>query len=637
MPLGGAVKLLLEIDWSLTAEDPAALRARGLLEALANAQEQAQRRKLVGELVMLLVEIDPSRRLLQPVLRELATPETVPLAAFEVRASFPDWPELREAPEEEPFDTSLHLFTSRRRRPLPLKVMQVEAGERSEGGEAMIERTPHIDIEGSLPIPVGSTFRVEVYLNAEDFNQGESGAKLQLPRLEGMLIGVALTTSDHFAVCGDTNAEITLSASQPRSSSAVFTLECLGYAETSPGIAASFQYGWRAVGHVCRGLEIESEPEPSSKDRHPPSGGAMAIDPAAQAPDLEVRVMESADLDERHYEVTITSKHLPDAMNVTVPWSLPSATKQYVEGFMSAFTTVEPAGRRSALVGAGKDLYRATPKAFKDAFWKLSDRGMLRTISIVTAEPFIPWELMVPNRDGSSRPPIGVEFVLGRWVQEDGVSSTQLVPLTDSYVVAPKYRGQRKLEFSKAEAQLVLECCPGESITPAWIATIDAKLATGGASLLHFVGHGSEGPSGQIFELDPDERLLEIQIEGMDGLESAVRARRPLVFINACDGGRGAPALVGTGGFAARFARLGARCVIAPIWSVKDSVAENVARTFYERVKAEPDTPFAEILRDIRGLGYDAKKPEDSYAAYCFYGDPLAAQSPPPEKEASRG
>ena len=42
---------------------------------------------------------------------------------------------------------------------------------------------------------------------------------------------------------------------------------------------------------------------------------------------------------------------------------------------------------------------------------------------------------------------------------------------------------------------------------------------------------------------------------------------------------------------------------------------------FYERVRAEPTLPFADALRDIRKLAYEGDDPEDSWAAYCFYGD----------------
>jgi len=67
-----------------------------------------------------------------------------------------------------------------------------------------------------------------------------------------------------------------------------------------------------------------------------------------------------------------------------------------------------------------------------------------------------------------------------------------------------------------------------------------------------------------------------------------------------------------------------ASAVVAPLWSVKDSIAHEVAMTFYQRMKAEPKTPLAEILRDLRKRSYAETGGEDTYAAYCFYGDPLA-------------
>lgn len=83
---------------------------------------------------------------------------------------------------------------------------------------------------------------------------------------------------------------------------------------------------------------------------------------------------------------------------------------------------------------------------------------------------------------------------------------------------------------------------------------------------------------------------------------------------------------MGSTGFAAVFTRLGARGVIAPIWGVRDSVAAAVARTFYRRIKADPTVRLAEVMCEIRKLAYEGLDPEDSYAAYCFYGDPNSAR-----------
>ncbi|MFL6231878.1 MAG: CHAT domain-containing protein, partial [Thermoanaerobaculia bacterium] len=112
----------------------------------------------------------------------------------------------------------------------------------------------------------------------------------------------------------------------------------------------------------------------------------------------------------------------------------------------------------------------------------------------------------------------------------------------------------------------------------------------------------------------------------MDGVEKAFRASKPLVFLNACEVGRQEPALVGSGGFAEAFMSLGASGVIAPLWSVKDSIAHRLAVELYDRIGKEPETPFAEILRDLRKRSYADEGGEDTWAAYCFYGDPLAAR-----------
>jgi CHAT domain-containing protein len=113
---------------------------------------------------------------------------------------------------------------------------------------------------------------------------------------------------------------------------------------------------------------------------------------------------------------------------------------------------------------------------------------------------------------------------------------------------------------------------------------------------------------------------------GMSGA-GRFQESQPMVFLNACEIGRPEPALVGVEGFAKSFIALGARCVIAPLWSVKDSIAHQVATEFYQRMSQEPGLPLAAILRDIRRKAYEEDGGEDTYAAYTFYGDPLAAKA----------
>ena len=206
------------------------------------------------------------------------------------------------------------------------------------------------------------------------------------------------------------------------------------------------------------------------------------------------------------------------------------------------------------------------------------------------------------------------------------VKPRQKLRLVSSYVIAPDYADPRKiLAHAKDEANFVVAEFNGEPIKPARFDDIQRKLKASGRTLMHFICHGIDSSAGtQIIELENNERLTSTSVEGMDGIEETFHEIKPIVFLNACEVGRLAPALVGLGGFAASFIRLGASAVIAPLWSVKDSIAHRIAMDFYMRVKQEPRTPFAEIFRNIRENAYDPANGEDTYAAYCFYGDPSA-------------
>jgi CHAT domain-containing protein len=131
-----------------------------------------------------------------------------------------------------------------------------------------------------------------------------------------------------------------------------------------------------------------------------------------------------------------------------------------------------------------------------------------------------------------------------------------------------------------------------------------------------------------VLSLQNGEPLSKTSLRGLDGASRAIGSARPLVFLNACEVGRRVPALVGPGGFAEVFMELGASAVNAPLWSVSDTIAHQLAAVFYQTLKERPETPCAEILRRLRAKAYGESGGEDTYAAYCFYGDPLTVCSP---------
>jgi CHAT domain-containing protein len=156
-------------------------------------------------------------------------------------------------------------------------------------------------------------------------------------------------------------------------------------------------------------------------------------------------------------------------------------------------------------------------------------------------------------------------------------AAPQKVHLIDSSVVAPQYDDKAKvLKWAEKEKDLVLATFTGKAIMPASFPEVEKELETQLRSLVHFVCHGQEESGIQTIDLE-DGKMSCNALLGMDGVAAAFAKKHPLVFLNACEVGRRTPALVGLGGFADSFIQIGASAVIAPLWSVEDEAAHDVA------------------------------------------------------------
>jgi CHAT domain len=502
---------------------------------------------------------------------------------------------------------------------------------------ATLKRTPHLDVNAPDPVPPGTTFDARVYADTRGFAPGETGTALALPARGELKLSVWLVVSAHFEVLGEDSGFMTIRRDANRSDVVVFRLRAIRATAESEesGISALFALNGRPVGSVRRLLQVAEESRaPVSVRAARSPDPALVVEPTARQPDLTVEIERMPGGGDQQFSCRVSTPLLAEYTDgVTAPWELRSTTGAIVRSYMAGFTSALASDeqRRAALVGAGVRLFDAAPENFRHAYGEIVGAGHpLCSIYVVSSEPYIPWELMIPKRNGEPQDALGVAHSVGRWVHDQHVSPLQRIAIEDSYVIAPRYRGAKTLSFSQAEAEFVCAKFSGREIRPALFANIESELGSRGVTLLHVICHGTAGDDGsQAIELDPDETLNDFTLEGMKGVRRAVATKKPFVFINACEVGRPAPALVGTGGFAAAFIALGARCVIAPIWSVKDSVAGKAALEFYQQVLDHPERPFAEILRDLRRRAYEGDDVEDSWAAYCFYGDPLAAHGVP--------
>ena len=588
---------------------------------------------------------------------------------------FPADAEAKAAPESDvtvPDDLTAYFAPSRRRRdddwmrsyPSPsfAPSRRGEIGAASAAAEApsvvakkeTLRRTPHMDLSKEDPLLPGDEFEASVYADETAARPGEQSEDFVVDAPADVLefpVTVHLSVTEHFAIKGSQSQQMIIKRNESKSDSVKFSLEVVATpkAVRAGTIVAAFEYNGRPCGKVTRSVTItptaaavtaaDSGQAPSVSDQPVASnigseGPRMELYPNADQPDMTITIVNPSN-DGRNFDVIVTSPLLETyKKGVKGLWALKDVSSEIVRGYFEEFTkdNLTDKKRLDSLNGAGEELFKSTPEHFRKAFWQIIDNQLpLKSIFVVSQEPFIPWELMIPSRvtkDGDDvREALGATYAIGRWTCGDNVSPGQRLTVQQSQVIAPDYPGTtpKKLPKAQEEAEFVRTKFNGKLISPAAYPVFDAAMQTSTATLLHFVCHGAaQTPVAQQIYLE-DGLVSSVQLGGNKAFRTACRKNRPLIFLNACEVGRPQPALVGVGGFAQTFIERGATAVVAPLWSVKDNLAYEVAMKFYKTLYDHPDRPFADIVREIRARAYDsAAGAEDTYAAYCFYGDPLA-------------
>jgi hypothetical protein len=511
-----------------------------------------------------------------------------------------------------------------------------------------VRRTPHMDVSTDVPIQPGTEFQVYVYADQEQARPGERVEDIVIiapPEIVEFYLDVWLIASDHFELVQKSLNKLRILREEVSSNRLGFTLRTKTVDELNAlrdelpalhkgSITACFSYDGKPCGRVGRVIDLAIEAPADLRLAKGKANRAMVPEPSHsieirvddKKSDMLVQITQDEEInDGRHFHCLVETCLEKTASK----WITPEPTAEMVTNFMSNFTAKKksPQQLTAALKGAGLEMFESSPKNFQEAFWRLIDSNKApETIQIITDEPHFLWELMVPIRGSdqrSRRSPLGVEFTIARWVTGNATTPSQQIPITESYVVAPAYPGTKKLENAEAECKMICDKFHGEQIQPATFDSIINRLQAKGVSLLHFACHGKAvGNSEMVIKLDEDTELTCIELCGSDVFVSYFGSKRPLVFLNACELGRQQAALTGAGGFPAAMIGLGARAVIAPVWSVKDTIAHEIATRFYNELEANPGKPFAAIFQEIRKKAYD--QGEDTYAAYCFYGSPLA-------------
>lgn len=494
-----------------------------------------------------------------------------------------------------------------------------------------LRRTPHIDVEDHPAIEPGMAFIVEVYTdeaNPRSFERSEDVVVAAPASQASFELAVSISASEHFVVEDDLVKVLTIERSKPKSACVPFTMRASidqSAVQGTPTVAATFTYKRRPAGMVTREVALTL---PTTEAVAPQSSvataAALEVQTLAIEPDLVVVVSRPSGL--QPFSCEVSSGVLEDFRSpVREEWGFRHGAEEQINKRLGLFTSKssEPEERLADLRGAGLTLYQDAPANFRTAVEQLlALENQPRSLLIATQEPAMPWELLIPP-DGLG--PLGVRLRMGRWTDPDLRSPRQDIRVEEAYVFAPKYASEKRaLVHAQDEAAFVCENLSGRQIEPVTFGKLKAELREHVPALMHFVCHGS-GETGfsQAIYIDGDKELSAERFRGM-GLEAAWRRAQPLVFLNACEVGRQTPGLIGAGGFANVFVAMGARGVIAPLWKVRDGLAYEVALALYKELLENPRLPIADALREIRRRTYEEAEHEDTFAAYCWYGDPQA-------------
>jgi CHAT domain-containing protein len=179
------------------------------------------------------------------------------------------------------------------------------------------------------------------------------------------------------------------------------------------------------------------------------------------------------------------------------------------------------------------------------------------------------------------------------------------------------------LPFAQEEREYLLGLA-GEKRTvneiPATYTAVLVALASGQYDGWHFSGHGAsrsqDANRSAIFLTDNKPFTPEALSGPMKNLGKA----KPLVFLNACQVGRGGLSLSDIGGWGEKFLRAGAAAFVGTYWNVSDRPALEFARALYGRLLT--GMPIGQAAKEARAEIKAGGDP--TWLAYTVFADPAA-------------
>jgi hypothetical protein len=366
-------------------------------------------------------------------------------------------------------------------------------------------------------------------------------------------------------------------------------------------------------------------------------GVDITIPSEKTAPDLTVRILLSRSDGEGRLLWTFESPHPIPASDAPVVADIGRNPEAFAKQLVDQIAVHEgQPGLYQYLTGVGNTVSDQVPQEFWEVLRavarQIGDRSP--SVMFLSEEPYVPWELAVvdPPLDPNLPPFLSAQASVGRWVL--GQRRPKLPPPLDVRVDALAVvwgvydRQEWRLVEAEDEAAQLQATFGALSVDAQAQAVIACLKGDPRAELLHFAVHGIYNPTG------PKQGLILIDGQTLDPLE--VRGVKfqtgPFVFLNACQVGTGTTVLGDYAGMAEAFLYAGAAGVVAPLWSIDDALAKDIALRFYQQTLVEGRAP-AEVFRAERARFTDSPEVSSStFLAYQFFGNPamkLSRSAPP--------
>jgi hypothetical protein len=495
-----------------------------------------------------------------------------------------------------------------------------------------------------------------------------TGNRLIFPDDKEVELTICLIVGQGLAVIGSNFRTITGSPETLLKAEAKFGVVCEG--PSSGGITiTTLEARYIVAGTVCgvasRRIEIwplssatagspRSESKPESPENSPIT---LAADP--DAPDLTIEILKpDRDASSGEYVIQLVPRDPTKSGMAAFQINLGQDAKTFARAIVDEVrlftgnallaTTLEGIGRLIA-----QRLPEGVLNAIRDVHRVTSPEPPV--VLIVSAEPYVPWELawIDPPLDSAKPCFLGAQCVVGRWLRDPDRPPTS--SLTQSSVTRPGTHpvariGVRHLaalatwyRASSGLKRLLKAEDEAKALSQGWGAILldgsatvmrqllDCVLVSDGKKIgsvdaVHFAGHGNFDTA----HADSAELFLE---DGTPVRSTMFRAakyggdRQPLLFLNACMLGIGGQLLGDMGGFPGNSLRGGFGGVIGALWEVDDDVAHDVAIEFWKRAlpsNGAQGEPVGAILRQLRERYAAAASPTatTTYLAYVYYGHP---------------